>query len=71
MVLLEIMEEVFIITHYSGNYVTNGGGEPSGELASAIDSAFGSFEAFKEKFSNAAGTRFGSGWAWLMCSKRR
>ncbi len=43
----------------------NGGGTPSGELASAIDSAFGSFDKFKEAFSNAAATRFGSGWAWL------
>ncbi len=43
----------------------NGGGAPSGALASAIDAAFGSFDAFKEKFNNAAATRFGSGWAWL------
>lgn len=43
----------------------NGGGKPSGDLASAIDSAFGSFDAFKEEFSKAAATRFGSGWAWL------
>ncbi len=43
----------------------NGGGSPSGALGSAIDSAFGSFDAFKEKFNNAAATRFGSGWAWL------
>jgi len=42
------------------------GGTPSGELASAIDAAFGSFDAFKEKFSDAAATRFGSGWAWLV-----
>lgn len=41
------------------------GGSPSGELASAIDSAFGSFEAFREAFAAAAATRFGSGWAWL------
>lgn len=43
----------------------NGGGEPSGELAEAINSAFGSFADFKQKFSDAAATRFGSGWAWL------
>ncbi|MGB3344745.1 MAG: superoxide dismutase [Aequorivita sp.] len=46
-----------------------GGGKPSGDLASAIDNAFGSFDAFKEKFSNAAKTRFGSGWAWLCVHK--
>ncbi|MEL6404635.1 MAG: superoxide dismutase [Chloroflexota bacterium] len=44
----------------------NGGGAPSGDLASAIDSAFGSFDAFKEKFAAAAGGQFGSGWAWLV-----
>ena len=43
----------------------NGGGAPAGELAAAIDEAFGSFDAFKEQFANAAATRFGSGWAWL------
>ncbi len=43
----------------------DGGGAPAGDLAAAIDSAFGSFDAFKEAFSKAAGTRFGSGWAWL------
>jgi len=43
----------------------NAGGLPTGELASAIDTAFGSFDAFKEEFSKAAATRFGSGWAWL------
>ncbi|AXJ02534.1 superoxide dismutase, Fe-Mn family [Cyclonatronum proteinivorum] len=44
----------------------NGGGNPTGELAGAIDSTFGSFDAFKEAFANAAATRFGSGWAWLV-----
>ncbi len=43
----------------------NGGGDPQGQLAAAIDAAFGSLEAFKEKFAQAAATRFGSGWAWL------
>ena len=47
----------------------NGGGEPSGELASAIKSSFGSFDEFKALFSKAAGTRFGSGWAWLCVHK--
>ncbi len=44
----------------------NQGGQPSGELMDAITSAFGSFDAFKEKFEDAAKTRFGSGWAWLV-----
>ncbi len=43
-----------------------GGGKPEGDLAAAIDSAFGSFDSFKETFTNAGLTRFGSGWAWLV-----
>jgi len=43
----------------------NGGGAPTGDVAAAIDESFGSYDAFKEKFAAAAGTRFGSGWAWL------
>jgi len=44
----------------------NAGGQPTGEVAAAIDRTFGGFEAFKEKFTAAATTRFGSGWAWLV-----
>lgn len=47
----------------------NGGGLPSGSLAQAIDTAFGSFEDFQTAFSNAAATQFGSGWAWLCVQK--
>ncbi|MEY5049871.1 MAG: superoxide dismutase, manganese [Bacteroidota bacterium] len=44
----------------------NGGGAPKGDLAAAIDKAFGSFDKFKEEFAKAGATRFGSGWAWLI-----
>jgi Fe-Mn family superoxide dismutase len=44
----------------------NAGGQPKGELAKAIDSAFGSFDAFKEELAKSAAGRFGSGWAWLV-----
>jgi Fe-Mn family superoxide dismutase len=46
----------------------NGGGEPTGKLADAINGAFGSFADFKTKFAEAGATRFGSGWAWLCVS---
>ena len=48
----------------------SGGGTPSGDLASAIDEVFGSFDQFKEKFTAAATGRFGSGWAWLGLDER-
>jgi Fe-Mn family superoxide dismutase len=47
----------------------NGGGNPTGALSEAIIGAFGSFDSFKEKFTAAAGSRFGSGWAWLCVHK--
>lgn len=47
----------------------NGGGEPTGALAEAIERDFGSFEAFKEAFTDAATSQFGSGWAWLILKK--
>ena len=68
-----------VVRNNGGGYVNHnlfwaimgpdGGGEPSGKLNEAIVRDFGSFDAFKEKFSNAAKTRFGSGWAWLVVSK--
>ncbi len=49
----------------------NGGGTPKGDLSSAINKKFGSFDKFKEEFSNAAATRFGSGWAWLCVNAKK
>ena len=53
-------------TFFWESLAPNAGGAPTGKLADAINSAFGSFDAFKEKFANAGMTRFGSGWAWLI-----
>ena len=53
-------------TFFWESLAPNAGGAPSGKLADAINAAFGSFEAFKEKMSTAGMTRFGSGWAWLI-----
>ncbi len=53
-------------TFFWESLAPNAGGTPSGKLADAINEAFGSFDAFKEKFNAAGTTRFGSGWAWLI-----
>jgi superoxide dismutase, Fe-Mn family len=58
--------QVWNHTFYFLSFSPNGGGEPSGKLAEAINRDFGSFAAFKEQFNKAAATLFGSGWAWLV-----
>lgn len=58
--------QVWNHTFYWSCMKKNGGGKPSGRLASAIDKAFGSFDKFIEEMKNAAATQFGSGWAWLV-----
>lgn len=58
--------QVWNHTFYWNCLAPNGGGQPSGKLADALNSAFGSFEDFKKAFTEAAVTQFGSGWAWLV-----
>lgn len=58
--------QVWNHTFYFYSLKPNGGGTPKGALAKAIESNFGSFDKFREEFSNAAATLFGSGWAWLV-----
>ncbi len=58
--------QVWNHTFYWNCLSPNGGGQPTGALAQAIDAAFGSFDRFKEQFSQTAVTTFGSGWAWLV-----
>ncbi|AGN15888.1 TPA: superoxide dismutase [Fe] [Legionella pneumophila] len=58
--------QVWNHTFYWHSMSPNGGGEPKGRLAEAINKSFGSFAAFKEQFSQTAATTFGSGWAWLV-----
>ena len=58
--------QVWNHTFYWNCLSPNGGGAPSGALADAINKAFGSFDAFKEKFSTSCATNFGSGWTWLV-----
>ncbi len=58
--------QVWNHTFYWNCMAPGGGGEPTGEVADAIGSAFGSYDAFREQFTTAAKTQFGSGWAWLV-----
>ncbi|KTD44901.1 superoxide dismutase [Fe] [Legionella quateirensis] len=58
--------QVWNHTFYWHSLSPNGGGEPKGKLAEAINKNFGTFAAFKEQFTQAAATTFGSGWAWLV-----
>ncbi|WP_038050765.1 superoxide dismutase [Thioalkalivibrio sp. ALJ1] len=58
--------QVWNHTFYFNCMAPNAGGEPSGKVADAINSAFGSFDAFKEKFNESAVGNFGSGWTWLV-----
>lgn len=58
--------QVWNHTFYWNSMAPSGGGEPSGAVADAINSAFGSYDAFRTKFAEAATTQFGSGWAWLV-----
>ncbi|KTD62462.1 superoxide dismutase [Fe] [Legionella shakespearei] len=58
--------QVWNHTFYWHSMSPNGGGEPTGKVAEAINKNFGSFTAFKEQFTQAAATTFGSGWAWLV-----
>jgi len=61
--------QVWNHTFYWNCLSPNGGGEPTGAVADAINKAFGSFAAFKEKFTTSAATNFGSGWTWLVKNK--
>jgi Fe-Mn family superoxide dismutase len=58
--------QVWNHTFYWNCMAPNGGGEPKGKIGEQIKKTFGSFDSFKEKFSEAAVTQFGSGWAWLV-----
>ncbi|RMH67666.1 MAG: superoxide dismutase [Actinomyces sp.] len=58
--------QVWNHTFYWNSMSPGGGGQPSGDIAAAIDAAFGSYDAFRDQFATAAATQFGSGWAWLV-----
>lgn len=75
-ILKNISKQSTVVRNNGGGYYNhslfwevmapNAGGEPTGDTAAAINNAFGSFATFKDEFSKAATTRFGSGWAWLV-----
>lgn len=58
--------QVWNHTFYWNSMKPGGGGKPTGKVGSAIDSAFGGYDKFRQEFANAAATQFGSGWAWLV-----
>lgn len=64
--LFNQVAQIWNHTFFWNSMKPNGGGEPTGDLAAAINRDFGSYDAFKEAFTKAAATRFGSGWAWLV-----
>ena len=67
-VLFNNAAQVWNHTFYWNCMAANAGGKPDGELLQKIEKSFGSFEKFKDTFANAAATRFGSGWAWLVAN---
>jgi Fe-Mn family superoxide dismutase len=64
--IFNLAAQIFNHTFFWNSLSPNGGGEPKGKIAEAINASFGSFDKFKEEFTNAAVGHFGSGWAWLV-----
>lgn len=64
--IFNLAAQIFNHTFFWNSMSPNGGGEPTGKIAAAINDSFGSFEKFKEEFTAAAAGHFGSGWAWLV-----
>lgn len=64
--IFNLAAQIFNHTFFWNSLSPNGGGEPKGKIAEEINSSFGSFDKFKEEFTNAAVGHFGSGWAWLV-----
>jgi Fe-Mn family superoxide dismutase len=64
--IFNLAAQIFNHTFFWNSLSPNGGGEPKGKIAEAINTSFGSFDKFKDEFTNAAVGHFGSGWAWLV-----